>query len=105
MPDGACKLSSSTTGLISLDSSHCHCHPLQARQTDQVTAAATAEALSALLVLLVPPGGSPHDAPPPPGDLLTQPCLAGTPATLSVPDALASAHLPRLHSSTRCTVT
>ncbi len=98
MPDGACKLSSSTTtGLISLNSFHSHCHPLQARQTDQVTAAATAEALSALLVMLVPPGGSPHDAPPPPGDLLTEPCLAGT---LSVPDALASAHLQRLHRST-----
>ena len=66
-------------------------------------AAATAEALSALLVLLVPPGGSPHDAPPPPGDLLTEPCLAGTPASLFVPDALASVHLQRLPSSTHCT--
>ncbi|KAL0040863.1 hypothetical protein WJX79_007871 [Trebouxia sp. C0005] len=62
---------------------------LQARQTDQVTAAATAEALSALLVLLVPPGGSPHDAPPPPGDLLTEPCLAGMNQLLQRPGATA----------------
>ncbi|DBB07857.1 TPA: hypothetical protein ACH3X3_009258 [Trebouxia sp. C0006] len=62
---------------------------LQARQTDQVTAAATAEALSALLVLLVPPGGSPHDAPPPPGDLLTEPCLAGMNQLLQWPGAAA----------------
>lgn len=104
MPDGACKLSTSaSTVLISLNIIHSHCHSLQARQTDQVTAAATAEALSALLVLLVPPGGSPHDAPPPPGDLLTEPCLAGTPAILSVPDALASAYLQRLHSLSLCT--
>lgn len=51
---------------------------LQASEADPVKAAATAEALSALLVLLVPPGGSPQDAPPPPGDLLSEPCLAGT---------------------------
>ena len=51
---------------------------LQASQHDPIKAAATAEALSALLVLLAPPGSSPHNAPPPPGDLLTEFCLAGT---------------------------
>ena len=50
---------------------------MQGDQNDPVRAAAAAEALSALLVLLAPSGDSPHDAPPPPGDLLTEPRLAG----------------------------
>ena len=83
---------------LTITLAHGQCMPLtlQASKTDPLKAAATADALSALLVLLVPPGSAPHDATPPPGDLLTEPCLAGaTACCTALPYSAGLAPMPR----------